>query len=347
MTGIGVNSIIQNNGSDVDLKFNLPIVISSKDLIENVQTNAGGTCSITFDSNSKINVNSDIKFSASGDREINMNGILDGLGQIQIGTSSKIIFGASSDNESFAGGFKMLGNNSQMIINTDSSATFLKSGVAVMLESSSIGHSVTLNSDNVFYGDLTILDNTFDLNVNANQSGMGIITMSNGNLNLILNDSISALAFANNSSADWGTGTLSISGFQDNLISFGNDSSGLTLDQIKQINHEGGNVIINEFGYLITSDYPENDQVTRIDDKKKKLIFFPNPNSSAYLSYFFNDSIGKNINIWDLQGKSYIDFKSNENSGRIDISQLSPGIYIIMVQNNTDEVIDSRLLIRR
>ena len=125
--------------------FDLPIVISSTDPIENIQTNAGGTCSITFDSNSKINVNSNIKFSASGDREINMNGILDGLGQIQIGTSSKIIFGVSSDNESFMGGFKMLGNNSQLIINTDSSSTFLKSGVTVMLDSSSTGHSVTLN----------------------------------------------------------------------------------------------------------------------------------------------------------------------------------------------------------
>ena len=115
----------------------------------------------------------------------------------------------------------------------------------------------------------------------------------------------------------------------------------------KTRNHEGGNVIINEFGYLITEDYSENDQITTIDDKKKKQIFFPNPNSSAYLSYFFNDSVGKNINICDLQGKSYIDFKSNKNSGQIDISQLSPGIYVITVHNNTDEVIDSRLLIRR
>ena len=347
LTGIGVNSIIQNNGSDVDLMFDLPVVVSSADPIENIQTNAGGKCSVTFGSNSNISLNSDVKFSASEDRTINMNGVLNGSGQFQIGTSSTINFGSSSDNKLFTGGFNMLGNNSQLIVNTDSSATFLKSGVEVMLELSSTGHSVTLNSENVFYGDLTILDNPFNLNVNANQSDMGIITMGSGILNLILNDSISALEFANNSSADWGTGTLSISGFQDNLISFGNDSSGLSLDQIKQINHEGGNVIINEFGYLITADYLENDQVTRIDDKKKEQIFFPNPNSSAFLKYSFKNSIGDKIIICDLEGKSYIHLRSRGNSGEIDISRLSPGVYVIMVQNNKAETINSILFIRR
>ena len=73
LTGIGVNSIIQNNGSDVDLMFDLPLVISSTDAIENIQTNAGGMCSITFGSNSNISLNSDVKFSASGDRKINMS----------------------------------------------------------------------------------------------------------------------------------------------------------------------------------------------------------------------------------------------------------------------------------
>ena len=347
LTGIGVNSIIQNNGSDVDLMFDLPLVISSTDAIENIQTNAGGMCSITFGSNSNISLNSDVKFSASGDRKINMSGILKGSGQFQIGTSSTINFGSSSDNDSFMGGFKMLGNNSELIINTASNATFLKFGIEIMPELSSTGHSVTLNSENVFYGNLTILDSPFNLNINANQSDMGIITMGSGILNLILNDSISSLAFAKNSSADWGTGTISISGFQDNLISFGNDSSGLSLDQIKQINYEGGNVIINEFGYLITADNPENDEVTGMNDKKKEQVFFPNPNSSAKLKYSFENSIGDNIVICDLEGKSYIHLRSKGNFGEIDISHLYPGVYVIMVQNIKDETINSILFIRR
>ena len=347
LTGIGVNSIIQNNGSDVDLMFDLPIVISSTDVIENIQTNAGGICSITFGSNSNISLNSNVKFSASNDRKINMNGILNGSGQFQIGTSSTINFGSSSDNDAFLGGFKILGNNSQLIVNTDSSATFLKSGVEIMIDSGSNGHSVTLNGENVFFGDLAILDSPFNLNVNANQSGMGIITMSSGILSLILNDSISTLAFANNSSAEWGDGTLSISGFEDNIISFGNDFSGLSLEQIKQINHEGEDVIINEFGYLINADYSENDHITGINKKKKEQIFFPNPNSSVSLKYSFKNYIRSNVIICDLEGKSYIHFTSNENSGEIDISQLSPGVYVIMVQDNKGETIDSRLFIRR
>ena len=105
LNGLGVSQIIQNNGTDVDLKFNLDVVISSSET-ESIQTNGGGRSSITFGSLSDLTLKSPVKFAAQDNNGINLNGILQGEGQFQIGALSRVNFGSTSDNKSFLGGFK-------------------------------------------------------------------------------------------------------------------------------------------------------------------------------------------------------------------------------------------------
>ena len=60
-----------------------------------------------------------------------------------------------------------------------------------------------------------------------------------------------SLAFDDNSTQNWGTGTLAITGVADNEVSFGTDANGLTSDQLDQITINGcTEVTINENGQL-------------------------------------------------------------------------------------------------
>ena len=130
-----------------------------------------------------------------------MNGVLQGSAQFRAGAASKINFGSTSNNAAHTGGFKMLGNNSVVTVNTAADGTFLKSGATIAPDANSTGHTITLNTANVFKGNVSVLNKAITLNVNANQSAVGTITMSTGTLNLAVASGVTSLIFADNSSA--------------------------------------------------------------------------------------------------------------------------------------------------
>ena len=74
--------------------------------------------------------------------------------------------------------------------------------------------------------------------------------MGSGNLNLSLDASVSEVAFTDNSSSNWGSGKVVISGFKDNVISFGSSSSGITPEQLNKIDIGGTEVVINNSGKI-------------------------------------------------------------------------------------------------
>ena len=90
------------------------------------------------------------QFFAQNNKRINMNGVLQGAGEFRVGAASTVNFGSTSNNSSFTGGFKMLGNNSNLNVNTAADGTFLKSGVSIAPDDVSTGHTITVNTANVF-----------------------------------------------------------------------------------------------------------------------------------------------------------------------------------------------------
>jgi hypothetical protein len=74
--------------------------------------------------------------------------------------------------------------------------------------------------------------------------------MGSGTLNLSLNPAVTTLAFADNSSSDWGPGSLVITGAADNEVSFGTDASGITAAQLAQITMSGSQAVISDTGKL-------------------------------------------------------------------------------------------------
>ena len=77
--------------------------------------------------------------------------------------------------------------------------------------------------------------------------------MGSGTLTLTVPESLTELAFADNSSSDWGTGSLVITGAGNNEISFGTDADGLTEAQLALISLNGSTPVINTSGQLSTS----------------------------------------------------------------------------------------------
>ena len=77
--------------------------------------------------------------------------------------------------------------------------------------------------------------------------------MGSGTLNLELATDVTSAAFADNSSADWGTGSLVITGAGDQEVSFGTTAAGITADQLAQITLNGSAPLINSTGKLIGS----------------------------------------------------------------------------------------------
>ena len=120
------------------------------------------------------------------------------------------------------------------------------------------GAKIIVNGANTLKGNITIGDNDPTLTVNANQSAIGTITMGAGTLNLVLAADVTSAAFVDNSSADWGTGSLVITGAQDDEVSFGTDAAGITADQLAQITLNGSTPVINSSGQLSTEKDSES-----------------------------------------------------------------------------------------
>ena len=132
-----MGSPIYNAATGLDMNLNLPVILPTAD--KSVQAGTG-TASITFGANSDLTLSANTKFLAQSNRKINMNGVLKGSGQFQVGAASKVNFGSTSNNAAHTGDFKMLGNNSVVTVNTAADGTFLKSGATIAPDANSTGH---------------------------------------------------------------------------------------------------------------------------------------------------------------------------------------------------------------
>ena len=255
INGNAVTQPIQNNNAGEKFTLNLPIVFSSTDT-ETVQVNGAGAGSITFGSSSELTLTATTKFVAKADRSINMNGTLSGAGQFQSGDASTIKFGSTSNNAGHSGGFKMLGGGSNIEVNTADNGTFLASGNTISNDSGTTGNTITVNTANVFKGNVEVTDEPMTLNIKANQTGAGVVTIGTGTLSLALDAAVTSLAFADSSAATWGAGALTITGVGVDEISFGTSNSAITADQLSKITVDGFSATINSSGKINSNFAP-------------------------------------------------------------------------------------------
>ena len=194
--------------------------------------------------------------------DLNLDGSLLGSGDLILGAKTQANFGASYDGSSYAGTLTTAGgggntNNQVTIIsNVSDDGTFLKSGG--LLNVTKDGAKITVNGANTLKGNIAVGDYNPTLTVNKNQSAVGTITMGSGTLSLSLATAVTSVAFADNSSSDWGTGSLVITDAANNEVSFGTDANGLTESQLAKISLNGSTPLINSSGQLYISNISQS-----------------------------------------------------------------------------------------
>ena len=242
ITGVGVTQPIQNNKNAGSFVFNLPVVFDSSGDTETLRFNSGGDQSITF--SSSLTLNDPLTVSGvNKNHDLNLNGSLLGSANLIFATKTQANFGTAYDGSSYegtltvAGGGEATNNQVTIISNVADDGTFLKSGGSLNITKD--GAKITVNGANTLKGNIKTADSlTTTLTINKNQSAIGTITMGAGTLNLVFATDVTSAAFVDNSSADWGTGSLVITGAADNEVSFGTTAAGITADQLAQI--DGG-----------------------------------------------------------------------------------------------------------
>ena len=247
ITGSGVTQPIQNNKSGGSLDFDLPVVFDSSDnATETLRFNSGADQSITF--SSSLTLNDPLTVSGvNKNHDLNLDGSLLGSGDLILGAKTQANFGASYNGSSYAGTLTTAGgggntNNQVTIIsNVSDDGTFLKSGG--LLNVTKDGAKITVNGANTLKGNIAVGDYNPTLTINKNQSAVGTITMGSGTLSLSLATAVTSVAFADNSSSDWGTGSLVITGAGVDEVSFGT-SNGLTESQLAKISLNGYIVVL-------------------------------------------------------------------------------------------------------
>lgn len=176
-------------------------------------------------------------------------------------------FGETADNSGYDGDLVFF--RDAVTISNVLGGTLVKSGSKVQVNGNS--SRIEINGPETFFGSVVVGGtNTFTLDVNANQSGMELLEIANGQVTLDIDVGVTELAFANSSAVVWGTGLVSIAGFKEDTIRFGTDATGLTPAQLAAI--DGGIYSLNSQGYLTTmsapslfGDYNEDGKVDAAD----------------------------------------------------------------------------------
>ena len=259
-SGNNTTEILVNGNLTKTLVMDLPMVVSSSAneniKIFNANAGSGTSANITFGSSSTFTVSNDvdITFIINGDgkgtKSVSLDGAVTSGGKLIVGTQSIMNFGSTYDGSSHTGGILMNGSNTTLTVDSADDSTFLKAGTLITTGDTSEGHKIIINGKNVFKGNIESKGKALSLTFNKNQSAIGTITMGAGNLNLILDADVTSAAFADNSSADWGTATLNITGAGNNEISFGTNANGLTNAQLAKVLLGGVTPVINSSGQI-------------------------------------------------------------------------------------------------
>jgi hypothetical protein len=254
MTGYNTSQSLQTNKIGQTVTFEIPFTFDSRNnAVETFKFNKASAV-LTF--NQLFTVNDEFVISANhiepNATQTNFNHSLAGAGHVKFGAKSRPIFGPAYDGSNYNGILKIGGGTGaagvKLVSNVFDNGTFLKAGGIISVVNQ--GATITINGANTLKGGIQTGNNTVGLVINKNQSAVGLITMGTGGINLSGDAAVTSVAFADNSGSNWGTGTIAITGFADNEISFGTDANGLTAQQLSKITLNGSAVSINGSGQI-------------------------------------------------------------------------------------------------
>ena len=327
--GIGIQN---NSANNVDFSFKGKVIINNSSAGFTKMNNANGANnSITFEENSELTLQTGLDLAnGSGGDNFNFNGTITGSANLRLTGATINTFGSTSSNPNYTGQIVFTGS-SQLIVNTADNSEFYN-GEKIQVNANNA--SIVLNGENTFRAGISVGGtNTFSFSANKNQNSMKIVTLTGaGTLNMTIDNSVNNLSFENSSEATWeAVSTLNITNYQEGVLRFGTDNTGLTIAQLSQITVDGGGgtVTLNSNGYLINESSLSTDNP---NIEVVKPIAYPTLASNIILF----SKPQKNVKIFDLNGKMILENQSI-NQTEIAISSLTKGIYLIVFDNKKIE----------
>lgn len=319
---------VSNNNVALNFKGNLEINNSAGGFTLMRSLN-GSSNAINFDDGSTLTLSTNLGVISAASPSFNFNGSIDGSGNLRFGPNTINTFGSTSSNLNWTGEVVFLGN-AQTIVNTADNNIFYD-GFKIQVNGN--GSSIEINGENVYSGNIVIGDgHTFTFQANKNLSGLGLIEFSdNGTLNLDIDAAVTNLTFTDNSAVVWNSGTLNITGYQEGVIRFGTDDTGLTSQQLSQItaDNDGEAVALDEDGFLVNESSLSN--VDFESNMNKRML-----NSTIATNQLSFITPQNKVKIIDINGRVLVD-NHNSNQTELTIDFLTPGHYFIVFENNLVE----------
>ena len=260
ITGNGnVGQPVQANGDDSSVDFQLPVIINTTDTQGKSFATNGARAKIFFNS-SLTNNTATLTLSnpnSKANTEHHINGKYTSNKWFNINANTNVTFGDNSDFSEHASALRFTGNagNGKLTISS-AKDKFKSSGTKIIVNT---GGSITVNTEDILKSTLQIdSDKALNLDINANQSNAGLITMTDSaKINLSIDPGVTSISFADNNGSSWGNGKIIITGFIDDILSFGNSASGLTSSQLSQIDVGGTVLEISSSGKIRSETPPD------------------------------------------------------------------------------------------
>lgn len=240
---IGIDNATTGDGGTLRIGDGSILIHNSQGTATTMRNLNSSSNQILFDTGSTLTINTLFRTVSGAGGRIDFNGTFaPSPSNLQIG-SSNVYFGEGHNSSEFDAEIVMLGN-SKLTIN---GGTVLSSGNRFQLNGNGeivLNAADTINGANIALGGA----NNLYLDVNADQSNFGHITVGGGTLTIDVDPDVDHLNFARSYFQNWDNGGVQITGFREGTIRFGTDGAGLNRDQLAAI--AGGPYSLTAEGYL-------------------------------------------------------------------------------------------------
>ncbi len=251
--GIGILNASSNN---IKLRLNCDVTVNNSGFptVDTYVVNQNGTGNIVeFGNNCALTLATKLRTNTNFGTVVFNCSFSPSTADLLIG-SNNVSFGSTHTSAAFGRDIVLFANSKLAV----DGGTVLNAGRKFQVNGS--GAELELNAaDTINQAFLVVAGaNSLLLDVNANQTTMGDVRIPvDGSLTIDVDSAVTNLVFADSSAQTWGAGaSVTITGFKENTIRFGEDATGLSAEQLAAI--DGGAYTLTPTGFLTTGT-PTND----------------------------------------------------------------------------------------
>ena len=291
-------------------------------------------------------------------RKFNFNGEIKGTKSF-VFSKGDITFGATSNNPNYEGNFNFTAGST---VTVNSENVFIDGTAANRLQANASG-TMTLNTANTIVNgaDLAVKNtNTFTVNINANQTGLGqlmFVTNGGGTIALYADDAVTEIAFESSKFLDWRSGNVVIYGFKEGVVSFGADATGLddeilpetdpkTYTQFGKLSNIVAYTGMDDSGSPLELGLDETGKlqllttISTTDHSNLEFSMYPNPVRNI-LTIQSDDELSS-VALINLLGQKV--YSSSDTTSQIDMFSLETGMYVLQLSGMNGAVSTKKII---